>query len=80
MQIRIGHPIPDDEYIRETISYSEQRTIRALDMVRGNECSIRMKFILNRKFVPMRNLISIQIIFGLIVYKFLIDLRKQHEQ
>jgi hypothetical protein len=36
MKIRIGHPIPEDEYNRETISYSEQRTIRALDMVREN--------------------------------------------
>ncbi|CAF3402246.1 unnamed protein product [Rotaria sp. Silwood1] len=30
--IRIGHPIPDDEYIRDTVKYSEQRTIRLLDM------------------------------------------------
>ncbi|CAF0830722.1 unnamed protein product [Rotaria sordida] len=30
--IRIGHPIPDDEYIRDTVKYSEQRTIRSLDM------------------------------------------------
>ncbi|CAF3577014.1 unnamed protein product [Adineta steineri] len=30
--IRIGHPIPEDEYIRDTVSYSEQRTIRPLEM------------------------------------------------
>ncbi|CAF3345716.1 unnamed protein product [Rotaria socialis] len=30
--IRIGHPIPEEEYARETVKYSEQRTIRTLDM------------------------------------------------
>ncbi|CAF5216105.1 unnamed protein product, partial [Rotaria magnacalcarata] len=29
---RIGHPIPEEEYARETVKYSEQRTIRTLDM------------------------------------------------
>jgi hypothetical protein len=33
IQIRIGHPIPEEEYNRETVKYSEQRTIRLLDMV-----------------------------------------------
>jgi hypothetical protein len=41
MKIRIGHPILEDEYNRETISYSEQRTIRTLDMVRENDLSIK---------------------------------------
>jgi hypothetical protein len=31
IKIRIGHPIPEDEYNRDTIGYSEQRTIRPLD-------------------------------------------------
>ncbi|UJR28234.1 hypothetical protein I4U23_009484 [Adineta vaga] len=30
--IRIGHPIPEDEYVRDTVGYSEQRTVRSLDM------------------------------------------------
>jgi len=33
-KIRIGHPIPDDEYNREIVLYSEQRTVRALDLVK----------------------------------------------
>ena len=36
-KIRIGHPISEDEYNRETISYSEQRTIRTLDTVRKDD-------------------------------------------
>ncbi|CAF1304524.1 unnamed protein product [Adineta ricciae] len=35
--IRIGHPVPDDEYTRDTVGYSEQRTVRPLEMkIRSN--------------------------------------------
>lgn len=81
-KIRIGHPIPDEEYSRETISYSEQRTIRTLDLVRETVPFRKFECIesIDRKYVPMLNLIVIRIIFGSIVCKYLIDSLKQHEQ